>query len=110
MNADITKLLVWQRTNHFIGAKNVSRKDFLKVNIERARKVSTKSNQTFNIMPHTFILPKEYVDFLTVFSELEDKEGKLNYWILKPAAKSRGRGIELINAMEQVVYGESMVI
>ena len=44
MNADITKLLVWQRTNHFIGAKNVSRKDFLKVNIERARKVSTKSN------------------------------------------------------------------
>ena len=110
MNADITKLLVWQRTNHFIGAKNYSRKDFLKVNIERARKVSTKSNQTFNIMPHTFILPKEYVDFLTVFSELEDKEGKLNYWILKPAAKSRGRGIELINAMEQVVYGEPMII
>lgn len=33
---DISKLLVWQRCNHFSGAKNVSRKDFLKRNIERA--------------------------------------------------------------------------
>jgi len=33
---DISKLLVWQKANHFSGAKNVSRKDFLKRNIERA--------------------------------------------------------------------------
>jgi len=45
----------------------------------------------------TFILPKEYVGFLECFSELEDKEGKMNYWIMKPAAKSRGRGISLVN-------------
>ena len=61
-------------------------------------------------MPMTFILPKEYVDFLTVFSELGDKEGKMNYWIMKPAAKSRGRGISLVNEMNQVVYGEPMVM
>lgn len=41
---DITKLLVWQRCNHFNGAKNVSRKDFLKRNIERAQKMSQKAN------------------------------------------------------------------
>lgn len=33
---DITKLLVWQKCNHFNGSKNVARKDFLKRNIERA--------------------------------------------------------------------------
>jgi len=33
---DISKLLVWQKINHFTGAKNLSRKDFLKRNIERA--------------------------------------------------------------------------
>lgn len=37
-------------------------------------------------MPLTFILPKEYVAFLELFSDLEEKEGRMNYWIMKPAA------------------------
>ena len=40
---DLNKLLVWQRCNHFSGAKNVSRKDFLKRNIEMAMKMSPKA-------------------------------------------------------------------
>ena len=48
--------------------------------------MSSKANAAFNIMPMTFILPKEYVGFLETFSEGEDREGKLNYWIMKPAA------------------------
>ena len=71
----------------------MSRKDFLKRNIERAQKFSNKSKAVFDIMPLTFILPKEYVAFLETFSDLEDKEGSMNYWIMKPAASSRGRGI-----------------
>ena len=59
--------------------------------------MSSKAAQVFNIIPLTYILPKEYVGFLETFSELEDKEGKFNYWIMKPAAKSRGRGISLVN-------------
>eukprot|EP00347_Sterkiella_histriomuscorum_P010309 403376796 len=107
---DISKLIVWQKCNHFSGAKNVSRKDFLKRNIERAMKMSAKANQVFNMLPLTFILPKEYVGFLESFSEFEDKEGKYNYWIMKPAAKSRGRGISLVNDLTQVTYGEPIVV
>lgn len=50
------------------------------------------------------------MQFLECFSDLEDKEGKLNYWIMKPAAKSRGRGISLINDLSQVTYGEPIVV
>jgi tubulin polyglutamylase TTLL5 len=110
LTIDLTKIMVFQKVNHFTGNKNVSRKDFLKRNIERAQKMSPKANGTFNIMPLTFILPKEYVDFLETFSELEEIEGKMNYWIMKPAAKSRGRGIEVINEITSVVYGEPMVM
>lgn len=61
-------------------------------------------------MPLTFILPKEYIAFLESFSEFEEVEGKLNFWIMKPAAKSRGRGIQLINDISTIVYGEPIVI
>jgi tubulin polyglutamylase TTLL5 len=56
------------------------------------------------------VLPKEYVAFLEAFSELEEKEGQFNYWIMKPAAKSRGRGISLMNDISQLTYGEPMVM
>lgn len=61
-------------------------------------------------MPLTYILPKEYVAFLETFSDLEDKEGKMNYWIMKPSASSRGRGISVVNDISQVSYGEPMVM
>ena len=33
-----------------------------------------------------------------------------NIWILKPIGKSRGRGIQLISELSQVVYLEPMVV
>ena len=72
--------------------------------------MSSKANVAFNIMPMTFILPKEYVGFLENFSEGEEREGSLNYWIMKPAAKSRVRGISVINEVSSVIYGEPMIM
>jgi tubulin polyglutamylase TTLL5 len=75
IKSDLQRLFVFQRANYFIGDKNISRKDFLKKNIEHAKKFSAKANKEFNIMPLTFEMPKEYTEFLTSFSDFEEKEG-----------------------------------
>jgi tubulin polyglutamylase TTLL5 len=37
------------------------------------------------------------------------RSGEMNYWILKPIGKSRGRGITLVNDISQVIYAESII-
>lgn len=73
-------------------------------------KLSQGNKKFFYIMPETYVLPKEYVTFIESFLESEEEEGKQNYWIIKPAAKSRGRGISLINDVTAITYGEPLVI
>ena len=73
---DYSRLLVWQRVNHFPNHKHLTRKDRLKRSLEKYYQykvgVTTTSSTTrpardhlhpFNIMPVTYILPKEYVTF-----------------------------------------------
>lgn len=107
---DISKLLVWQKCNHFPQAKQLCRKDNLKKNLDRAMKTSQANSRHFYVMPETFVLPKEYVAFIEAFSESEETDGQMNYWIMKPAAKSRGRGISVINDITAVTYGEPVVL
>jgi len=105
---DFTKLLVWQRVNHFPNSKQFSRKDYLKRNIERVAKQSAKCAQTWHIIPPTFLLPKEYIAFCDEFAKYAEEDG--NYWIMKPVGKSRGRGISLVKDITEVAYSEPMVI
>ena len=104
---DISKLLVWQKCNHFPQSKQICRKDCLKKNLERACKVSAKNSRVFNILPETYVLPKEYVHFVNSFTE---NEGPTNLWILKPVCMSRGWGIHLVNDLSDVQYGEAVIM
>lgn len=63
---DISKLLVWQRINHFPFNKNLSRKDLLYKNLDSFRKML---KIPFNFLPLTFNLPKEYTQFSMKFHE-----------------------------------------
>ena len=109
--SDLQKLLCFQRINFFIGDKHLTRKDYLKRALERTQKISHRTLNIFNIMPLTFILPKEYVDFLTVFSEIEDQVGEHNnLWTMRPAAKQRGQQTILINDVTQIKYGEASLL
>ena len=65
--------------------------------------------QLFNIIPETYLLPGENMSFIRKFRE-HSVTDPLNYWILKPVGLSRGRGIELIKTLEEVVFSEPVVL
>ena len=65
----------------------------------------------FDFSPATYILPKEYLQFVEAFSARAEAEGPgRNLWIMKPCGSSRGRGISLVNDISHVCYGDSVVI
>lgn len=39
-----------------------------------------------------------------------EREGEWNIWIMKPTSKSRGRGIQVINDITQVMYSEPVIL
>ena len=112
-------LFHFQKVNHFPGSRELTRKDTLKINLERFTKFGGKVADAFGFMPRTFCLPKEYLAFMECFSRVAEEEeekfplrapGSMNWWILKPAGSSRGRGISLLNDIGKVTYGDTAII
>ncbi|TMW59216.1 hypothetical protein Poli38472_007361 [Pythium oligandrum] len=109
-------LLAWQKVNHIHQAKELTRKDCLKKNIGKYLAVGGRLKQAYDFTPMSFLLPQEYVAFVTAFQErarrlaAQQLPPSKNIWIMKPVALSRGRGISLVNELSQVVYGEQVVI
>ncbi len=101
-------LFTWQKVNHFINNRQLSRKDLLKKSIERIKKINSKLLNSFDIMPKTYILTREYIDFVEEFTR--NKNSPHNLWIVKPVGKSRGRGIFLINQLCDVPMADSFLV
>ncbi|CAG9317785.1 unnamed protein product [Blepharisma stoltei] len=93
----------YQRINHFPNSFELTRKDRMCANIVAMQKKFGK--QAFDFIPDTFILPDEYSDFYNQF--YRDKTAQ---WILKPSASSRGRGIYLIENVEDVPTDEPCIV
>jgi len=109
-NIDFNRLLVWQKVNHFPGVKNIARKDYLKRHLERCQNLNAKAAALYNFVPRTFLLPNEYLEMVDAFNKAEMAGERYNYWIMKPCAKSRGRGISVFNNVSQISYGEPMIV
>ena len=60
-------LCYFQKVNHFFGNKEIARKDLLKKNIEKIKKLGKKAQTTFDIIPETFYLPGENMQFVRKF-------------------------------------------
>jgi tubulin polyglutamylase TTLL5 len=107
---EFKSLLSFQKVNHFINNRNLSRKDLLKRSIDRVRKMNSKLHKVFDILPSTFILAKDYVEFVEEFSREKKRSLKENIWIVKPVGKSRGQGIFLINDLTQVPLADGFLV
>ncbi|KRX01987.1 hypothetical protein PPERSA_07632 [Pseudocohnilembus persalinus] len=107
---DFNKLIYFQKVNHFPQNKNLARKDLLRKNVDRLKRLGPKAEEEFNILPLTFILPKEYTNFSEEFHKQKYQDPKNNIWIIKPIGKSRGRGIQVVSEISQVVYSEPVVV
>jgi len=122
---DFTILLVWQKVNHFRNARALTRKDLLKKHIQRfcasvggieansknnyVAPKQTASNEVWNLMPQTFVLPQEFNSFVKAFTKGQAEFGEENLWIIKPVGMSRGRGISVVNDIGSVSYSEQVV-
>lgn len=105
-----SRLVAWQKINHFPNTSYLTRKDMLKRAMQKYTRMGGRVAQVFDITPLTYVLPSEYVTFVEHFSKLGAKSKKTNLWIMKPAGLSRGRGIFLFNDISQVVHGEPVVV
>jgi tubulin polyglutamylase TTLL5 len=109
---DWQRLLVFQKVNHFPENIHLSRKDHLKRCFDRFCQAGPRA-KPFNVLPKTFVLPKDYVAFVTAFTEDADAaevNGDANLWIMKPVGQSRGRGIRVIADHNEVQYSEPTII
>ena len=61
------QVFYFQKVNHFIGNKEIARKDLLKKNIEKVKKLGKKAKALFDIIPETFLLPAENIAFVKKF-------------------------------------------
>jgi len=85
----------YQKINHFPKSNEISRKDFMFINIV---KMKQKFPRDFDFIPNSFVLPKDH-GFLV--KEMDLHHGKKTY-ICKPVASSQGKGIFLTNDIAEV--------
>jgi hypothetical protein len=74
-----------------------------------------KKNQTifgsvYDFIPTTYCLPNEYKQFLEQFMRGIESGKKDSIWICKPTDLSRGRGISVINNLDDLRYEQQSVI
>ena len=90
-----------QRVNHFANHYELTRKDLMAKNLNRAKRQAAKKHgkeaaEAFDIVPETYVLPHEALMMKRAFRE----RGGL--WIMKPVGRAQGRGIFVVNKMSQI--------
>jgi tubulin polyglutamylase TTLL9 len=98
---DGMRLENWQRLNHFRNGRELCRKDLMAKNMKRRRRTLEKEGNleeasTYDFIPTTFVLPKEYSMFVEEFNKVG------GVWIMKPIGSAQGKGIFLFTRLSEI--------
>ncbi|XP_063441577.1 probable tubulin polyglutamylase TTLL9 isoform X3 [Mytilus trossulus] len=101
-NYDTMFLHEHQKILHFRNHYELTRKNLMVKNLKRLRKQTEREQgkteaQSFDFYPTTYELPSEYHIFVEEF-----KKNLGIIWIMKPAAKSQGKGIFLFRRLKDI--------
>ncbi|XP_025114783.1 probable tubulin polyglutamylase TTLL9 isoform X2 [Pomacea canaliculata] len=99
---DHTYLEEHVRVNHFRNHCELTRKNLMARNLKRlrrsiAQKYGKTEAQKCNFFPSTYELPSEYHIFVETY-----KKCNPGFWIMKPVAKSQGKGIFLFKRLKDI--------
>ncbi len=72
---------MWQKVNHFPGSKALTRKDLLKKALTQFNRTGGRLASEFDIIPDTYILPGEYLEFVNAFSKGTELKGPNIFFI-----------------------------
>jgi tubulin polyglutamylase TTLL5 len=97
-----TGITRYQKINHFPRSYEISKKDNLYKNI--AKMQSLHGHSHFSFIPETYVLP---ADCRTLENIMIENPSII--WIVKPSAKSQGKGIFLTSSPEDLPVGQSFV-
>ena len=91
----------YQRVNHFPNHGELTRKDLMAKNLNRARRQAAKNEgaekaSRFDILPLTYVMPQEAMMMRRAFRE----RGWL--WIMKPIGRAQGKGIFIVHKASQI--------
>ena len=95
-----SKLGPSQHVNHFPGSYGIGRKDYLWKNLSRQLRQHGKA---YDFCAKSYLLPRDRELF-----ERDYEEGEV--FIVKPPASAEGRGIRLINKLEQAPKGSTQAL
>ena len=89
-----------QRINHFPNSYEITRKDRMTVNLKN---MQAKFSE-YDFFPETYVIPDEYSEFYHRFM------GGKEQWIVKPCNSSQGKGIFLLDNLQNLPSVEGCVV